>query len=193
VLHGHNRVSDDYEQYAQKANELLVHGADKNKNKRDINPRLRAERYEDGYFQQLKADRPKDGRTITENVYGDQSSRGKRAKMDVQPKSKGAQDDRRTGREVPFFPSEWNKSANLIFNEAMEIVDIPNGPPAIAGARPTSGKHYSRHFKTDEIAQFFHKATQPPGNSPINDADARSFINHHVTNTKKIKGLMDKL
>ena len=126
---------------------------------RDINPRLRAERYEDGYDpNKLKSDRTRDGKTITENVYGNQKNkfRPKDDHLDVSENNRKGKEEYRqkTGRVVPFFPSMWNKNANLIFNEDMQIVDVveEGSDKAIAGARPTSGKHYSRHFSSEEIA-----------------------------------------
>jgi len=34
--------------------------------------------------------------------------------------------------------------------------------PAISGARPTSGKHFSRHMDDQTLSKYIHNATQPP-------------------------------
>jgi hypothetical protein len=66
----------------------------------------------------------------------------------------------KTGRVVPFFPTDWNKNANSLFNLFLDKDDDGSkDAKTVGGARPTSGKHYSRHFDNDTLSQYLHKAT----------------------------------
>ena len=80
----------------------------------------------------------------------------------------------RTDRVVPYHPTNWQKG-NSVFNMFLDREEGPFDPKkAVGGVRPTSGKHYSRHFEGDLVNQFLHKATQPPNGAY--DGDDRCWI-----------------
>lgn len=108
--------------------------------------------------------------------------------------------DGKTGRVVPYHPKDWQKG-NSVFNEFFDREEIADNK-TVAPGRPTSGKHYSRHFDADSISQFLHKATQPPqnlaktnykkGQSPPPD-DAHSHIAKTFNEQRKVEDLLHKL
>ena len=117
----------------------------------------------------LKADRQRNGETLTQAVFGDMTPKSARHGPRVVNIETAVRDgsisdynilgNGKTGRVVPYHPKDWNKG-NTVFNEFFDkekSADIKK--QAVGGARPTSGKHYSRHFDANSISQFLHKAT----------------------------------
>ena len=97
----------------------------------------------------------------------------------------------KTGRVVPYHPTDWQKG-NSVFNMFLDKEEENKYPQkTVSGARPTSGKHYSRHFEGELVNQFLHKATQPP-NGEYGD-DARSWIAQNYEDTRRVEGLLNKL
>ena len=113
---------------------------------------------------------------------------------------------------VPFFPTDWKKNANDVFNHILNG-EVPTedafdevthaavhrkGAGAdtspflaakapeetITGDRPTSGKHFSRHH------QFAKRKgeLQNPNNDPIQSAVAKNY-----EHSKKVEGLLNRL
>jgi len=94
---------------------------------------------------------------------------------------------------VPFFPKDWT-NPNSVFNMFLERDEKLPDTKHVGGARPTSGKHYSRHFDSESVNQFLHKATQPPSaliETPGDDA--MSQIARNYEDTLKVEELLNKL
>lgn len=114
----------------------------------------------------LKANRTKNGETLTQAVFGDTTpavvKHGPR--MNIETAVKDSQSEYilgngKTGRVVPYHPKDWQKG-NSVFNEFFDKKESADAKKkAVGGARPTSGKHYSRHFDPESLSQFLHKAT----------------------------------
>jgi hypothetical protein len=155
-----------------------------------------------GYNPALKANRNKNGETLTQAVFGDTTPKTAKhtARMNIETAVKESQSDYilgngKAGRVVPYHPKDWKKG-NSVFNEFFDKKESANAKKkAVGGARPTSGKHYSRHFDADSVSQFLHKATQPPENvpSPGDDGDARSVIATNYEGYRKVEDLLSKL
>lgn len=113
-------------------------------------------------------------------------------------------------RVVPFFPTDWKKNANDVFNlilngeEATENVydevshaaihrkgfgqdSISPGLAQMAATspdRPTSGKHYAREFKPSKLKRDL----SPPNHDPLTSTVARNY-----ETSKKVEGLLNRL
>ena len=125
--------------------------------------------------------------------------------------SKTAKQKANTGNVVPFFPTDWKKNANDVFNLILngqegteDVYDevthaaihrktddqsvapflINMGKKAITGDRPTSGKHFARE----------HKFAKRKGDLEIPNHDPiLSNVAKNYETSKKVEGLLNRL
>ena len=107
---------------------------------------------------------------------------------------------------MPFFPLDWSKHANYVYeNRPEELLKKPNdeedldpkwfknfsSPPKreqqIADDRPTSGKHYARK---NEDTNF--ESKRYLGDLPTTDPMVSDLAQNYGA-TKKVQSLLDKL
>jgi len=93
AIHSGNKISDDYDNYARKARELITHA----------DP------------QGIEPDVSKSKKTLTEVIYGDETKVPNIELASSRPRERKLKNER-TGRVVPFFPGDWN-NGNSVFNE----------------------------------------------------------------------------
>ena len=133
----------------------------------------------------------------------------------VRRKAKLEDYEERAGNIVPFFPVDWSKHANYVYdntrvepapkrrphNEAAEaeysmwyasLDQSPQREPSqlqVDGARPTSGKHYARKNAdaNAEPKRYLGDLVDRSGD-PL-----RSDVAENYSNTRKVQGLLDKL
>ena len=191
---------------------------------KDPNPRLLKERNpltdKLGRFFQKKtrtaaifAEKPEDDESapLQQRAKGDWSST---APMPSAARE-AADYEERAGNVVPFFPVDWSKHANYVYDntraepgpqrkgrneapgpeysmwyDAGEQAPQPGPPqPQVDGARPTSGKHYARR-NGDAYAEpkrYLGDLVDRSGD-PLRSAVAEDY-----SNTRKVQGLLDKL